>query len=62
MTPFELCPTRSAAILRQQFQRAVLSGRYRAEVGKVGEEKSDSGNAAVGEIKVAARRQTAALK
>jgi hypothetical protein len=35
---------------------------HRAEAGKVGEEKSDSGNAADGEIKVAARRQTAALK
>jgi hypothetical protein len=33
-----------------------------AEAGKVGAEKSDSGNAADGEMKVAARRQTAALK
>ena len=49
-------------MLRQQFQRAVLPGRHRAEAGKVGEEKSDSGNAADGEMKVAARRQTAALK
>jgi hypothetical protein len=39
-----------------------LPGRHCAEAGKVGAEKSDSGNAADGEVKVAARRQTAALK
>jgi hypothetical protein len=32
------------------------------EAGKTGAEKSDSGNAADGEIKVEARRQTAGLK
>ena len=36
----------SPAILRQQFQRALLPGRHRAEAGKAGEEKGDSGNAA----------------
>jgi hypothetical protein len=30
--------------------RVVLPGRYRAEAGKVGAEKSDSGNAADGEV------------
>jgi hypothetical protein len=37
-----------------------LPGRHRAETGKAGEEKSDPGNAADDEIKVAA--QTAALR
>ena len=36
--------------------------RHRAEAGKAGEEKSNSGDATDAEVKVAARRQTAALK
>jgi hypothetical protein len=56
------CRSLSSATVSRQFQRAVLPGRHRAEAGKIGAEKSDPGNAADGEIKVAARRQTAGLK